>query len=292
MTSDFLAASARYLFFVTLIAAPWFYGGTTAISIVAINWLLGATLLLWIVGLIVRRRWLKFPRLLLVAVAGLLVIGAWMTINARSIYDSDFGTFALIDQIVPHAPGSVDYAISAAWMIRGALLLMSILFVVDLSQDGKALIQLWSVIAVAAGSIALLGLLQKATGAQAIFWQTPISGYTNIFFSTFYYHANAGAFLNLVLPLTAGLAVRAFWTESSSIVRALWLMMFLLNLAAIAANTSRMAQVVGVLILVALLWQLGPRVYRRLSRSEKNVALAGTAAIFLAIYAIAQTSHL
>ena len=135
--------------------------------------------------------------------------------NARSIYDPEFGTFAAINNFAPHAPGSVDYAISVAWMIRAALLIGALLFVVDLSQDDKYLIQLWVVLGVAAGSISLLGLLQKATGAQAILWQTPIGHYGSNFFATYYYHANAGAFLNLVLPLTAGLAVRAFGIPSS-----------------------------------------------------------------------------
>lgn len=272
--------------------APWFYGGTTATSIVVINWLLGAALLLWVIGLLVNRHWPKFPLTPLLLVAALLTIGGWMAINAGSIYDAEFGTFASINKLVPHAPGSVDYAISAAWMIRGALLLMSILFVVDLSRDDKSLIQLWQVIVIAGGSIALLGLLQKATGAEAIFWQTPTYGYGKTFFGSYYYHANAGAFLNLVLPLSAGLAVRTFSVPSRPSVRSLWLMMFLLNLAAVASNTSRGSQLIAALIVIALLWQLGPRIFRGLSRSEKNVALAGAAAIVLVLYAIGQASHL
>jgi hypothetical protein len=222
----------------------------------------------------------------------LMVIGIWMTINARSIYDPEFGTFAAIDNLAPHAPGSVDYAISVAWMIRAALLIGALLFVADLSQDDKHLIQLWVVLALAAGSISLLGLLQKATGAQAILWQMPIGYDGGNFFATYYYHANAGAFLNLVLPLTAGVAVRAFGIPTSPGLRSIWLTIFLLNLAAAAANTSRMAQLIAVLILLALVVQLGPRVFRGLSRSERNTVLAGGAAILFAIFAIAQATHL
>lgn len=287
-----LRAGARWTFFAALIIAPWLYGGTTATSIVVINWLLGAALLLWGLELAVNRRWPKFPLTLLLLIAALLTIGVWMTMNARSIYDPEFGTFAAINNFVPHAPGSVDYAISSAWMIRAALLIGALLFVVDLSQDDKYLIQLWVVLALAAGSISLLGLLQKATGAQAILWQAPIGQYGSNFFATYYYHANAGAFLNLVLPLTAGLAVRAFGIPSSPGVRSIWLTIFLLNLAAVAANTSRMAQLIAVLILLALFAQLGPRVFRGMSRSERNTFLAGGAAILLAVYAIGQATHL
>jgi hypothetical protein len=292
VTSDLLRATARYFLFSALVAAPWMYGGTTATSIVVIDWLIGAALLLWVFELIVNRRLPKFPKLLFVLLTTLVVTGVWMTINARSIYDAEFETFALINNFAPHAPGSVDYAISVASMIRAALLIGAVLFVVDLSQDDKCLIQLWIVIAMAAGSISLLGLLQKATGAEAIFWQTPIGHYGSSFFATYYYHANAGAFLNLVLPLTAGLAVRAFGIPSSPGVRSIWLTVFLLNLAAVAANTSRMAQLIAALILFALFAQLGPRVFRGFSRSEKNTVLAGAAAILLAIYAIGQATHL
>src|SRR5438067_2401179 len=287
-----VATTARYLFFAALIIAPWYYGGTTVTSIVVINWLLGASLLLWFVELVINRRKPKLPLPLLSIVIALLAIGTWTTMNARSIYDPEFGTFAALDNFAPHAPGSVDYAISIAWMIRAALLIGAVLFVVDLSQDDKCLIQLWVVLAIAAGSISLLGLLQKATGAQAIFWQTPIGSYGSNFFATYYYHANAGAFLNLVLPLTAGLAVRAFGIPSSPGVRSIWLTIFLLNLAAVAANTSRMAQLIAVLILCALLVLLGPREFRGLSRTEKKGVLAGAAAILLAIFAIGQATHL
>src|SRR5258708_32991297 len=124
-------------------------------------------------------------------------------------------------------------------MIRGAVLLMWILFVVDLSRDDGALLQLWQAIAIAGGSIALLGLLQKATGAGAIFWQPPVADYAKTFFASYYYHANAGAYLNLVLPFSAGLAVRGFLTPSSQAAGSLWLVIFLLTLAAILHNTSR-----------------------------------------------------
>jgi predicted nucleic acid-binding Zn ribbon protein len=288
----FLRATARYLFCATLIVAPWMYGGTTATSILVINWLLGLAMLLWIVELSINRRRPKLPKLLIFLIVALLAIGCWMTINARSIYDAEFGTFALIKNVAARAPGSFDYAISAAWMIRALLLLTTMLFVVDLSRDDKALLQLWWAIVLAGASISLLGLLQKATGAQAILWQSSSPGYGTTFFATYYYHANAGSFLNLVLPLSAGLAVRVFGIESNQAVRSICLMAFLLNLIAIAANTSRGAQLIAALILLALLWQLGPRIFRGLSQAKKNIALGGAAAVLLMIFALGQTAHL
>ena len=51
------------------------------------------------------------------------------------------------------------------------------------------------------------------------------------FFATYYYHGNAGAFLNLVWPLTAGLAIRAFTTRSHPGMRAVWISAFILTVA-------------------------------------------------------------
>ena len=79
--------------------------------------------------------------------------------------------FVALPNFAPSLAGSVDYAISSAWTIRGALLLGTILFVSDLSQSSRWLLRLWYVIGLVGGSIALLGLLQKATGAQMIFWK-------------------------------------------------------------------------------------------------------------------------
>ena len=292
MTSDFLRASARYVFFAALAYAPWAYGGTTATSIQVINWLLLTTLLLWMAELLVNRRKPAFPRGLIFIIVGLLALGTWMVLNSSSIYDADFSAFAPLRKLVPHLAGSVDYAISAAWMIRGSLLLGVVLFVADFSQDSRWVLRLWVVIAAVAGSLAFLGLLQKATGAPMIFWQPAEGEPLETFFATYYYHGNAGAFLNLVLPLSAGLAVRSFATRSNPGVQGAWLSVFVLTLAAVFANTSRMAQAIAILLLVALAFQLGPKLMRRLLGTEKNIALGGAAAILLTLFALGQASHL
>ena len=46
-----------------------------------------------------------------------------MVFNAKSVYDSDFSVFVPLHNFASPLAGSVDYPISAAWMIRGALLL-------------------------------------------------------------------------------------------------------------------------------------------------------------------------
>lgn len=217
-----------------------------------------------------------------------------MVFNAKSIYDSDFFVFVPLRNLAPLLAGSVDYTISAAWMIRGALLLGTILFVSDLSQSNRWLLRLWYVIGLVGGSIAFLGLLQKATGAQMIFWQPPPPPelWVSTFFASYYYHGNAGAFLNLVWPLSAGLVIRAFSNRHYPGMRAVWIIVFIVTIAGVVANTSRMAQLVALLLLVAICLEFGPTLIRKLSGTERSVALAGALAILLALIALAQATHL
>jgi hypothetical protein len=290
--SDNFRHVSRWIFFAALVYAPWGYGGTTPASIRTINWLLLATFILWIVELLISRRRPRFPRLLLFLACALIGIGGWMTVNAKSIYDSDFYVFVPLRNFAPHLAGSVDYAISSAWMLRGALLVFAILFVVDLSQSNRWLLRLWYTIGLVAGSIAFLGLLQKATGARMIFWQTAPPWQATTFFATYYYHGNAGAFLNLVWPLTAGLTIRSFTARCQPATRAVWLSIFVLTVAAVLANTSRMAQVIALLLLTAICARFGPALLRKIWRTERGIALAGTIAILLTLIALAHATHL
>lgn len=217
-----------------------------------------------------------------------------MALNAKSIYDSEFSLFVPLRNFVPFLAGSVDYANSAAWMLRGALLLGTILFVCELSQSSRWLLRLWYVISLIGGSIAFLGLLQKATGARMIFWQPPPPpeyGVTT-FFATYFYHGNAGAFLNLVWPLSAGLVIRAFTSRSQPGLRALWTIVFIITIAGVVANTSRMAQVVALVLLVVTGLRFGPGLLRRIPGAQKSVAIAGALALILALIALAQATHL
>src|SRR5438094_3439402 len=245
------------MFFAAIVYAPWAYGGTTSTSIQITNWVLLAALVLWAIELLVSRRTPRFPRLLFFLTAALICVGGWMVFNAKSIYDSDFFVFVPLRNLAPPGAGSVDYPISAAWMVRGALLLGIILFVADLSQSNRWLLRLWYVMGLVGGSIAFLGLLQKATGAQMIFWQPPPPRYDlriSTFFATYYYHGNAGAFLNLVWPLSSGLVIRAFSSRRRSGMRAIWTIMLIVTISVLLANTSRTDQLVALLLVLMVCW--------------------------------------
>jgi hypothetical protein len=291
--SSIFRKASRWILFAALVYAPWAYGATTSASINMTNWVLLVALVLWGAELLTSGRRPQLPPFLLILTGALVCVGGWMALNAKSIYDSEFSLFAPLRNFAPHLTGSIDYAISTAWMVRGALLLGTMLFVSDLSQSSRWLLRLWYVIGLAGGSIALLGLLQKATGARMILWQPPPPEEVRVttFFATYFYHGNAGAFLNLVWPLTAGLVVRAFASGFHPWMRAIWTSLFVLTMAAVLANTSRMAQLVAFLLLVAVCLHFRPVLLRKLSGTGKTVALVGALAIVLALIAFAQSSH-
>jgi hypothetical protein len=278
----------RWLFLGALLIAPWYYGATTERSIAAVNDLLATLLAVWLVSLIVRRRIPVAPLMLWISVAVILALGWFVTCNARAIYDTEFGIFAAIKNIIPAAPSAVDAMVAHTAMLRLTLLVGIVLFVTDLARRSDWLLRIWITIGLAGGLIALLGLLQRATGAVLPYWEYQADEHST-FFATYYYHANAGAFLNLVFPLTVGLAIRAFQRRDSSVQRAVWATATLLLIAAIFTNTSRAAQFLGFVAFVALVMMLRRKV--RFSAAENRVAVALTALIIgLALVVIAEAS--
>src|SRR5260370_4623261 len=135
-----------------------------------LNGILGTALVLWLAnllpGVLSRRNRISVPgyrgstsRVLVIMASAVLVLGWAMALNARSIYDSDFFLFISRRNILPSAPGSVDAAISTAWMLRATLLIGIVFLIIDLAGDRVWLLRLWWTIALAGGSMALLSLL-------------------------------------------------------------------------------------------------------------------------------------
>ena len=290
-----LRIGPRWLFLATLIYAPWAYGCTTSATIAGLNWLLAFVLVGWLAGCAVVRRAPLVPRVLLAIVVALLLLGWWMVLNAHSVYDSDYFVFVQLRPFLPALPGSIDRLLSAAWMVRATTILGTACFVADLSMRREWLMRLWITVGAAGGSVAGLGLLQKATHAQKMFWNPVLlsSGREiSTFFGSFYYHANAGAFLNLVLPPTIGLALRAFTKRASPTSRSVWLTAALMTSISVLANTSRAAQLLGGILLGIIL--LGPvrRALGRMRTTERNLAMAGAVVLILAAIGVGQASRL
>jgi O-antigen ligase len=112
----------------------------------------------------------------------------------------------------------------------------------------------FALVMVACGvAVAVLGLLQNATHARGIYWERG-PRMPGAFFGPFYHHTSAGAYLNSVWPLAAGLAADCFRRGS----RRLGLFCAAAALAILVAHAghiSRFPQVVAALmILASVLW--------------------------------------
>ncbi|MGI8957319.1 MAG: O-antigen ligase family protein [Chthoniobacterales bacterium] len=303
----------RWLFFAALIYAPWAYGCTTPATMVVLNWMLGGVVVWWGVVELCK---ILFHRDVLAArnhraeqagdyrprdrrelilcsiISALLVIGWWMVWNAGWIYDPEYAVFLPINRPFSHAAGSLDVAISTVWMLRATLLLLVVLFVADLTRKREWLLRLWWAVGLAGGSIALLGLLQKASGAEMIFWQPAPAGGVSTFFASYYYHANAGAFLNLTLPPVAGLALRTWTRPAHPAARALWLCLLVIMVVAVFSNTSRAAELIA-LVLIAVLALGSINVIRHMIRHlEPKHAITGVLLVGVTLWAVARVSHL
>jgi hypothetical protein len=256
--------------------------------------MLRVTLAFWVASFLVDRRWPSVPRPLLIIAGVILLQGWWMVVNANAIYDSTFRYFVAVSPVSPALPGSADYVLSFAWMRRASALLGVAIFVAELSQRPVWLLRLWYAIAIAGGSIALFGLIQKGTGAEMMFWQPAPERNREIypFFATYYYHANAGAFLNLVFPAVGGLALWTVARQSSPIARAIWITTVVLIAVAILSNTSRMAQAVSAILGLALVAAVARPAAKMMARADKRAVFVGVLVVALAAVAIGQAAHL
>jgi hypothetical protein len=287
-----LRGIARWLFLATIIVAPFLYGGTTAWSIEVVLGTLGIVLVLWLTSFALEGRWPRFPWLLLLGAGMVLAQGWWMVINAHSIYDASFAIFTPVRALVPALRGSTDYVLSLSWMLRATVLIGVIFLVTDLSRNPIWLLRLWYALAISGGCIALLGLVQKASRAEMIFWGPDDPYLPKTFFAAYLYHGNAGAALNLVLPAIAGLVCWLFLRGRNYFARAMLIAILVIVLLAIAANTSRMAQAVAGLLVIALAFLVARPVLRDSFRLETSKLLGAGLIVFLAAFAVAQTSHL
>ncbi len=184
--SDQLRNASAWTLCGSLIYAPWDYGAVTEPAVIRLSWILAAAIAFWLCSrcLLFRNPQSairNFPATLLLPVAGILLLGWLSALNAKAIYDSQFFLFVPVMRWWPGLFGSVDQAVSVAYMVRVTVLLGTMLLVADLVRDPRWLLRLWWTLGLAGGSIALLGLMQKASGAPMIFWRGTAAGRSRLF---------------------------------------------------------------------------------------------------------------
>ena len=232
-----------------VVYAPWAYGCTRWWAKTLLIQSLLAITVLWICSLFLRRRWPRVTPAAGIAALLLLGIGWFSVFNALASYDELLQVFSPIAQPLPGWLGSWDAAFSFRGMLLVTALMGGFFMSMDLAANSIWRKRLFLTLALSGGLLLLFGLVQRATAAKGIYWE-PAPGST--FFATYFNHANAGAFINLTLPIVAGQAILAFRGEESQFKRALWSCLLLVSITAVFVNTSRASMAIGLLIIAAL----------------------------------------
>jgi len=238
----------RWLFLAALVFAPWAYGCTRPWAIETLNAITLTVTCAWMVSCIIRREWPRIPVVLIVAALLLLLQGWWMILNAQYTYDRLRLQFVPVPCLWASGPGVLDRVDAMPAMIRITGLLGVVCFVSDLVQRPRWRTRVWWTIALTGTSIALYGLAVRVGGEAMI---NPRGEVIDRFFAGYRYHANAGAFINLVFPAIAGLTIVAFGKSVNNPQRALWLPCLVVCLAGAVAACSKAAMVVTALLALA-----------------------------------------
>lgn len=230
---------------VLIVAAPWAYGTTFPETKEwlgkALCWLGGV----FAISVLLRGRWLRISWVSVGLSLLILAYGWWMTWNAKLVFDTAVYYFHPVAQSVPSWPGSVDQKTSWNQMVLISGLFCAFWVVSDLSTRDRWRRRFWWVLSLTGLSIVILGLMQRFSDAPGIFWRTDLDcGKT--FFATYRYHANAGSFINIIVPLVAAQSVCAFRKDSSQLAKAFWLLALLVVLVSAVINISRAATVITV----------------------------------------------
>jgi hypothetical protein len=264
---------------ILVVGAPWAYGttfpATKELLANGLCWIGGV----FAVSLLLRGRSLQISWVSVGLSLLILTYGWWMAWNAKMVYDTAEYYFHLVSQPVPHWPGSVDQKTSWDQMVLITGLFCAFWVVSDLSAHDRWRRRFWWALSLTGLSIVILGLMQRFTNAPGIFWRTDLDcGKT--FFATYRYHANAGSFINIIVPLVAAQSVCAFRKDSSQVAKAFWLLALLVVLVSAVINVSRAATVITVCIVVAFcVLELYQLIRWRHHAVSKRMLLVGTVLI-------------
>ena len=243
----------RWLFLTCLLYAPWAYGCTTSGTILGLLLVLAIILSVWLAGSLTRGFWPRMHWLAGACIVALLLQGWWMALNPHYHYDPTSHNLLPTLAFSRKLPGTIDQHISFGFMLRISLLMGVVWFVADLVRRPLWVMRLCWTVGLSGASLILFGLIQKASGAQMIFW-APGRIDRALFFATYNYSGNAGAFINLVTPMVLGMTFASARGDQAYFRRALWVSALLISLVGALVNLSRVALLITALqIFIAIL---------------------------------------
>ena len=245
-----LVETPRWLLLAAVVYAPWAYGCTRWWTKTLLIQSLLAITFLWLCSLFLRRRWPRVSVPAVVLALSLLGLGWLSVFNSLATYDELAQVFSPVSQPLQGWLGSWDAEFARRAMLLVTALTGAFLISMDFAANPVWRARLFFTLALSGGLLLVLGLAQRAGGAPGIFWEA--SAPKGNFFATYVNHSNAGAFINLTLPIVAGQTILAFQNTKGQFARALWSFLLIVSVTALFVNTSRASMVIGLVIIGAL----------------------------------------
>ena len=240
---------AGWLICVALIYAPLALGSIPPRLLLGLEGLLALATLCWALDALLHRTLPRVPPLLGVCCGWLLLQGWGMAWNARSVFTPPGIVLTLMSPL-PNAPGAIERTIAVHAMQSLTAVLAALIVVTDLAQDPVWRTRLLWAMAWTGALFSGFGLAQRAGLVRFVAAQ--MNPYEGDYFSTYNYHANAGAFLNLALPAISALLFLALAEQHALAQRLLLGGLFCCCLIAAVVNPSRGAQAITVILLIGL----------------------------------------
>lgn len=259
LLADALRTVAAVVLLSALFLAPLNYGSTRLMAyetLVALAFT-GSAAWLLACGLAHAWTWPPLPARIGIGLIGLSAV-VWLFALARpELPEFTERHLARIVARWPHSVVPRDFS----WLIAGAAAgLASLTALTDLARDPLWRKAVAAVILVTGASVAVLGMVQNATGASGIYWEAS-HRMPGAFFGPFFHHTAAGAYLNTVWPLGFALALagiqRGRFTPRGRLLVGGSLACAGVVLVAHAAHVSRFPQVIAAVVLLAFVTWTG-----------------------------------
>ena len=284
--TDSLRFLAGVLLMAGLVLAPLNYGATRLVPFQTLTGLAGLAAFVWLLSGCIVRSW-SLPPLLPQLGVTLIAVSASVWLFVLPAPELPAFTARHLARVSARWPQSVLPRNFGQLLLWSGCAVGAWFAFVDLAKQPGWRIAFAGAMLVSGGMVALLGLLQNATHARGIYWNSsvPMPG---AFFGTFFHHTTAGAYLNSVWPLGFALSLRAIRdeTESPRMRSAIYasLVCSALILAAHSGHISRLPQVLAMVgLIVFVLWAGAWRAFGQI----RGLRLAGVTASVLLIVAVA-----
>ena len=246
------------LFAVCMVYAPFAFGCTTAATRQWLDYGLFTAAGLYLVALVIQRRWPVIPLPLVVLIAVPAVIGCVHALNPKFTHDYVTWQFAPVQDTISFLPGTLDRRATLKILFHLSAIAVGFVALVDLARNRTYRWFLLGSVALAGMAIALVGIYQKATLADSMLWTDQVYPNRRVFFAAFRYHGHAAAFLNFCWPAALALLLRSMQRPGPMLAKIVWSNVTLITLLAVFANTSKAGQglaLAGIVAAVVLFWK-------------------------------------